>query len=246
MLYLWRKGALIASTQCSRGKVDCLVVNGDRVYCGGSGAVLKVVDARTLNTIVSFPLVGASLTASAPSGRPRSASAGAANKLARPSSAAASRSREQPKSHAAGVATKGPPPGPSAESDGSNSNSGSKTITGIAIVVTAGRGAAQSCYAIVSLGTGKCVRVDIGSPLPSSSSSSSSAAAAASGESRAVGKDLFHFHTGAMYGLAADVTSSRRLIATVCDDRKLMVWDAQDCVLIGKALTQVIILIHVV
>lgn len=41
-----------------------------------------------------------------------------------------------------------------------------------------------------------------------------------------------------MYGLAADTTSGRRLIATVDDHKKLMVWDAQDCVLLAKAVTQ--------
>jgi WD40 repeat protein len=46
---------------------------------------------------------------------------------------------------------------------------------------------------------------------------------------------LFFFHTGPVYGLAADVSSSQRLFATVGDDKKLMVWDSKDRVVIGKA-----------
>jgi hypothetical protein len=42
-----------------------------------------------------------------------------------------------------------------------------------------------------------------------------------------------------VYGLAADVSQNNRLFATVCDDRKLQVWDAQDCALIGRTATKV-------
>jgi hypothetical protein len=114
---------------------------------------------------------------------------------------------------------------------------GSRTVTGIAVVRGQGRVAAQTTYLLVALGTGKIVRVDVGSALPSGAMTPrpSSAGAAPVAQS----KDLLHFHTGPVYGLAADVTQNNRLFATVCDDRRLLVWDAQDCVLLAKCAIQV-------
>ena len=54
-----------------------------------------------------------------------------------------------------------------------------------------------------------------------------------------VGKDLFHFHTGSVCGLAADVTSARRLCATVSDDRWLLLWDLVDRELLAEAALKV-------
>ena len=54
-----------------------------------------------------------------------------------------------------------------------------------------------------------------------------------------VGKDLFYFHCGPLYGLSADSTAARRLCATVGDDKKLMLWDIEDCELLAKAALKV-------
>ena len=66
MVYLYRAGTVVAAAQAFRAKVRCLVVGGgDRVYCGGGGGVVKVLDARTLATMQSFNLLPADPTAAA-------------------------------------------------------------------------------------------------------------------------------------------------------------------------------------
>ncbi len=66
MVYLYRAGTVVAAAQAFRSKVRCLVVGGgDRVYCGGGGGVVKVLDARTLATMQSFNLLPADPTAAA-------------------------------------------------------------------------------------------------------------------------------------------------------------------------------------
>jgi hypothetical protein len=278
VLYLWRGGAAVASAQVLRGKVRCLVVNGDRVYCGGGGGVLKVVDARTLSTIQAFSLLPADPTsgsalkpgsgrpgsrgpvasagnvgAGAP--RPRPASAGPVARLAHRTQPIKSRAALSTPKHAAGQN-----PNPQTGSAGDaisgagmrevvlaeaeaaqelDDGAGRKAVTGIALVRGTGRVAAQTTYLLVTLGTGKMVRVDVGSALGSTGMTPRPGSASAGAASAAAFKDIVHFHTGPVYGLAADVTQSNRLFATVCDDRRLLVWDAQDCVLLGKVAIQV-------
>lgn len=135
------------------------------------------------------------------------------------------------------------------DDDAHSDGAGSKVVTGIAIVKGLGRTSAQATYILAALGNGKLVRVECGSaiigalnltPRPTSANNNNMAVA-----SEVSGKELFHFHTGPVYGLAADTTQENRLFATVCDDRKLIVWDAQDCVMIGKATTQVGYILYV-
>lgn len=287
MVYLWRAGVVVAAVQAFRSKVRCLVVNGDRIYCGGGAGSLKVLDARTLSTIQQFSLLPANPAAAVKAGgvvgsrggarpvsaglsglgagasKPRPASAGPVARLAHRTQAIKSRAAlSTPKNHAAGQpnaqtttageAITGAGMRGSAEEIEANSietdeGSGAKLVTGIAVVRGTGRVAAQTTYLIVTLGTGKVVRVDIGSALPSSSSSGGAggmtprpgSAGAGVALGQCSGKDLFHFHTGPVWGLCADVSQNNRLFATVCDDRKLQVWDAVDCVLIAKTAIQV-------
>jgi len=297
VVYLWRAGKLIASQQVFRAKVKCMVVNADRLYCGGGGGGLKVLDARTLTIVQQFQLTP---LASAPSGtgatpgsrggsssgaRPRSASAGPATRLAhragaghaiRPQRAplAAPKKRNpadtshaagqnpHPAQESAGDAVMGrgmrdPDAEGAAGTAGEDDGLGAKLVTGLAVVRGHGRVAAQSTYVIASLGTGKLVRVEVGHASGAGSSGSGmgtprsatgrpgsrpgtagAGAGGAAGGDMVSGKDLFHYHTGPVYGLAADVTQSNRLVVTVCDDRKLMVWDAQDAVLLAKTATK--------
>lgn len=280
VVYLWRAGVVVVAVQAFRSKVRCLVVNGDRVYCGGGGGSLKVLDARTLSTIQQFSLLPADPAAATKAGTPgsrsgaRPASAGlsglgAGNPKPRPASAGpvarmahrtqtiksraalstpkhAAGQNPNPQAGTAGDAISGAGMRGSAEELEANSQeldegSGAKLVTGIAVVRGMGRVAAQSTYLLVALGTGKVVRVDIGSAL-GSGGGMTPRPGTAGGAAMApyYGKDLFHYHTGPVYGLAADVSQNNRLFATVCDDRKLQVWDAVDCVLISKTAIQVI------
>lgn len=288
VVYLWRAGVVVATVQAFRSKVRCMVVNGDRVYCGGGGGNLKVLDARTLSTIQQFSLLPADpaaagakagtpgsrggarpssaglsgLGAGAP--KPRPASAGPASRLAHRTQPIKSRAALSTPKHAAGQpnaqigtageAISGAGMRGSAEEIEANSQeldegSGAKLVTGIAVVRGTGRVAAQTTYLIVALGTGKCVRVDVGSALSSSGTGMTprpGSASAATALAPYYGKDLFHYHTGPVYGLAADVSQNNRLFATVCDDRKLQVWDAVDCVLISKTAIQVVVFINII
>lgn len=283
-LYLFRAGAVATTAQVFRSKVRCLVVSGDRVYCGGGGGVLKVVDARTLSTLQQFtllppdPTAGAGLKAGAGrpgsrggavasagnvgaggAARPRPASAGPASRLAHRTQPIKSRVALSAPKHAAGqnpratddsarhaISGAGMREVVLAEAEAAqemDEGAGSRVVTGIAVVRGTGRVAAQSTYLIAALGTGKLVRVDVGSALGGAPGSGLTprpgSAGAGAAASAVVGRDLVHFHTGPVYGLAADVSQNNRLFATVCDDRKLQVWDAQDCVLIAKCALQV-------
>ena len=287
MLYLFRAGTVVAVNQAFKSKVRCLVVGGDRVYCGGGSGMVKILDARTLTVMQSFNLLpldtpassaaklssglrngtkvgaGAGLggigsankSGSASGSRPRAASAGPASRRAltikpRADLHAPKHAAGNPNSGAggsAGDAISGAYMRSQDETASANEDdegSGSKVVTGIVLVRGAGRVAAAATYLIVALGNGKVVRLDVGNAIGGAASSGLTprpGTAGTSGANLAVtpSKELFHFHTGPVYGLAADVTQENRLFATVCDDRKLMVWDAKDCVLIGKTALQV-------
>ena len=195
--------------------------------------------------------------------RPRTASATPSSRLAHRSQGIKIRpALEEPK-HAAGMirsqddsavaaitgtGMRGSANKDAASDSDTDDGSGSKLVTGITVVVSGNRnfGPNQGLYILATLGTGKLVRIDCSSSSSGGSSSSSTGntprPGSASGKAsvvEAVGKELLHFHTGPVYGLAADVTQENRLLATVCDDRRLMVWDAHDCVLIAKTATQV-------
>jgi hypothetical protein len=245
---------LVAFVQAIRGRVQCLVVSGDRVYCGGGGgATLKVLDGRTLSVIQQYNLIAhtgavdsSSNVAAGGKARPRSASAAGprGRQSPRPSTAnshgsraAAALSTHKKTAAAAGSETRRVDDsniisGPAAKDEVAqadnavDSGSGAQCVTGLAVVHGSGRGSGGSTYILAALGTGKMVRVDCGAGVQKVPSSD-------------MGRDILYFHTGAVYGLAADVTKDRRLVATVGDDRKLMVWDAEDCVLIAKTLTEV-------
>jgi hypothetical protein len=273
-IFLWKKGALTASAQVLRGRITvvALSVGQDRLFVGGIGGQLKVIDSRTLATTASFDLLGSGPSPSKGSGRPASAgrprTAGACSSSLsllpggserggggggqrRPVSASRPRTAQQigqpitalarptrggksvdPASHgqAAGLSTQrreerdNPNPNNGSSTTEGEEGGGSRLVTGITVVAGSGRNGAGS-YLLVSLGVGKVVRVDIGTGGNTGSDTGS--------------HDLLFFHTGAVYGLAADVSSSARLFCTVGDDKKLMIWDSADRVLIGKTTLKV-------
>jgi hypothetical protein len=279
ILFLWKKGTLTASAQVLRGRITviALSVGQDRLFVGGIGGQLKVIDSRTLATTASFDLLGSpslsskgSGTRPSSAGRPRTAGAGSSalsllpggggsergggGGQRRPMSASRPRTAQQigqpitalarptrggksvdPASHgqAAGLSTQRREerdnPNPNT-TEGEEGSGGSRLVTGITVVAGSGRNGAGS-YLLVSLGVGKVVRVDIGSGSGSNTTSDNSGTTGS--------HDLFFFHTGAVYGLAADVSSSARLFCTVGDDKKLMIWDSADRVLIGKTTLKV-------
>ena len=79
IVYLFRAGAVVATCQAFRAKVRVLVVGGDRVYCGGGGGIVKILDARTLTIMQQFNLLPVEPTAG-----PRVGSAGPARSTRTP------------------------------------------------------------------------------------------------------------------------------------------------------------------
>lgn len=243
-VYLIRKGVVTIAAQVIKGRVHMMTAHQDRLYCGGSNGIIKILDVRTLSTIRQFNLLGdISVTkrpASAGSARPRSASAGRV--AGRPPSAGAVTARPRANvtpNHAAGrpISRQSqttdhishPEDISKAQNPEEDLEAGMRLVTSIGVVPGNGRGANQGTYLLVTLGTGKMVRVDVGSSGVIGDAGAVNATTKSS-------RDLFYYHTGPIYGLAADISSSQRLFVTVGDDRKIHVWDAQDCVLISKAL----------
>jgi hypothetical protein len=107
----------------------------------------------------------------------------------------------------------------------------------------------SSIYAIVSLGTGKIVRVDLSPTTTTTTTTTSSSTNSNKVIEGNRGRDLLYYHVGPVWGLATDTapsttttttpntttTHTKRLAVTVGDDRKLMVWDTVDRVLLAKA-----------
>jgi len=247
VVYLWRRGVPTLFSQVFRGRIQVMVLGNDRLYVGGVGGQLKVLDARTLAAVRAFNLLGVSATlsnknnnrpGSASAGRPRSASATPSSRRPGTAGVVTAVKSKAPPSHAAGLSTRARDSSDVDNTASEELDSGARLVTGIAIVGGMGRHSSQGSYLIVSLGTGKVVRVDLtsaaaaGTEVTSLRNAPSSAGGAVSDYR---GSDLFFFHTGPVYGLAADVSSSQRLFATVGDDKKLMVWDSKDRVVIGKA-----------
>ena len=85
---------------------------------------------------------------------------------------------------------------------------------------------AQSLYVIATSADGRAVRVDVGASLSTTSSSSKSRSTSVSDKSSTVPvRDLFHFHTASVWGIATERKAGGTLVATVGDDKTLCVWD---------------------
>lgn len=264
VVYLWRRGQLVSSQSLWKGKVSCMVVQEDRVFCGGAGGMIKLLDGRTLATLQVCALLGLSALPKSQQ-RPKSAK-DVARAFARPSSASmaagvASVSNTRPRS-ATPVGTKRPPAGaPSANLhrpdtvigrddsgctadetiDGDGDDAGSKVVTGLAVVVpSVGLGtkaSVQHSYVLATLGTGKLVRVDLNHPLSNDRHRTSAADHRNTVANQLLQypmRDIFYFHVGAVYGLATDVSSAKRLAVSVGDDKKIIVWDTIDRVAIAR------------
>lgn len=258
---IWRRGVAVTAITAWRGRVQVLIVAGDKVIVGGAAGLIKVLDGRTLSSLKEIRLYGDAALPPAPK-RPSSAK-DVAKAFARPGSGAAtlgvrpaSTGRARPASaNSAGIAA-GRPTNSNKNGniisggygdDGSGTKGGKqgdvgdgvpdlqgqggqKMVVGLALVT--GQGTfprpgtvlPAGAYLLAALGTGKLVRVDL----------------SASGDDASAffGKELLHFHCGPVYGLAADSTPSARLVVTVGDDKKLMVWDSADRILIAKSHTR--------
>jgi WD40 repeat protein len=57
-VYLFKKGELIANVAAIKGGVFTLQVMNDKVICGGSQGIIKLLDGRTLNILVSYSISG--------------------------------------------------------------------------------------------------------------------------------------------------------------------------------------------
>jgi WD40 repeat protein len=264
VVYLWRRGQLVTTQTLWRGKVSCLVIQDDRVYCGGAGGMVKLLDGRTLATLQMCALLGLSALPKAQK-RPTSAK-DVARAFARPSSTSSAAGiaavSNRPRSATPLGTKRGAAGAPSAAlhrpdtligrddsgvsadeevADGDGDDSGAKIVTGLAVVVPSaalgGRASVQHSYVLATLGTGKVVRVDLNHPR----SDERQRASAADHRNTVVNqlqhypmRDLFYYHVGAVYGLSADASSARRLAVSVGDDKKLMVWDTVDRVAIAR------------
>ena len=57
VVFLWRRGVVMAHVQACRGGVTSMMVCGDKIYCGGAGGVIKALDIRTLAVMQQFSLM---------------------------------------------------------------------------------------------------------------------------------------------------------------------------------------------
>lgn len=57
LVYLFRKGQCIAHCSAVKGGVKCLAVFADRIFCAGANACMKVLDAKTLDVLMSFNII---------------------------------------------------------------------------------------------------------------------------------------------------------------------------------------------
>lgn len=216
-LYLFRKTGCIAATAAIRGGVLCLQVFGEKVVCGGAGGVVRVCDARTLSIFIGCTVGGGDGSAMT---RPVSATSAAA------SVASSSASRQRPSSSAStgkpsGGGAAGGGVGGGINNNNNNNNATIGDIKSIACIAGPGRGPGQTIHILAISQAGKMSRIEV-----------SNATGPSTGTVRL--HDVFHFHTGDVYGLATESSRGGRMIATVGDDRKLCVWDSLTRTLVCK------------
>ncbi len=210
IVYLFRKGLCIAFQNAIKGGVRCLQVTGDVICCGGKAGVVACLNARTLAVLQTFraayPVpVTRSLSSSV------QASGRAVSTIARPVSASSGQQKK------VGLA-----------SDGDLGD-----IVGLTMVTSA-----RSTRALVASTCGRTMVVDISNVT---TSTSARRAASATDETAVMPSEnvstLFYFHVGELWGLSTacahahapsavpSVSRKVTLIATVADDRMLIVWD---------------------
>ncbi len=243
IVYLFRKGQCIEFANAIRGGVRCLQVAGDMVCCGGKGGTVVCLNVRTLASIYSFraaypapaPAPGASEGYVQASGRAVSA-------VARPLSAA---------SGSGSATARGRSAGASAGSMQSDDDLGE--LVGLAAILGP-RGAPT--HLIVVSTSGRAMKVDLSGAAASAGKRPASAGAGGAASELATGgssmpsagvSTLFYFHTGELWGLASgscyshhgstfpQISRKLALLATVGDDRRLLVWDPSKRCTVARA-----------
>ena len=88
--------------------------------------------------------------------------------------------------------------------------------------------ASQSLYVIATNSDGRSVRIDVGGALSSPAGRSGASRGTSSAEdSKAPVRDLFHYHTGSVWGVSAERRAAGTLVASVGEDKMLCVWDTE-------------------
>jgi len=225
VVYGYRRGVCFQSANVIRGGVSHMSLAGDHLVCGGAGGVIRLVDCRTLASV---------LIVSTSEDPPKSLSrAGGGQVTPRPGSAA--------QGTQGGAKTVLSKPPISIAGGGSGSATSPSDITGLAIVMGV-RGKAD--YAIAASAAGRVVRVDLAGALRSTASQTGRSGGGGDESAAVAVNPLFYYHTGEMWGLSCGSFSGSRhrfgqrvLVATCGDDRRLCVWDAASRTLMAKATT---------
>jgi len=248
VVYGYRRAACFQTANVIRGGVMHMSLAGDHIVCGGAMGSIKVIDSRSLATVLAVS--ASEFVGGAPS-RGMSRASGRGTNTPRPGSAA------QGTQGGAKTVLSKPPVSVLAAAAARESGGAAdpSDITGLTVVMGP-RGKAD--YVIATTAAGRAVRVDLAAALRQASSSSSSSqlgkaggGAISSASEAGAGTDsgiaitpLFYFHTGELWGLTAGSFSGSRhrfgtrvLLASSGDDRKLCVWDAAGRTLMAKATT---------
>ena len=182
-MYLWRAGALVCAAAVCKGYLSSLQVVGGRVFCGGAGGVVKVLDARTLTvTQVLSVAAAAARDLGAPSvsigvaGSARPGSAGT------PRSASRSASAPRPRS-SSGNLSQPPAATPAGPASGVDSS-----VVGLAVAVDRRSVRGARMGVLVTTAAGVALRLDV----DADGSTSTEAPIAV----------LFHYHVGCVDALA--------------------------------------------
>lgn len=224
VVYGYRRGVCFQSANIIRGGVSHMALAGEHLVCGGAGGVIRLIDCRTLASV---------LIVSTSEEPPKSLSRAGGHVTPRPGSAA--------QGTQGGAKTVLSKPPVSMAGGGSGSAAASPNdVTGLAIVMGV-RGKADCVIAATA--AGRAVRVDLAGALRSVASQTGRGGGG--DESAIVGVNpLFYYHTGEMWGLSCGSFSGSRhrfgqrvLVATTGDDRRLCVWDAASRTLMAKTST---------
>eukprot|EP01035_Chromulina_nebulosa_P020489 gene20489-26582_t len=237
LVYLYRKGEAVASCKAISGGVTCVSYQLDKLFCGGNGGIVKVLDPRTLTIFQSINL---SNVLDSPSSRPASRP-GSRQTIDRDDRSVSSRrssltstasvkslASSRPISRSSSVRSVSRPN--SKIPTNSPVVSQSVSVTGLSIVsLPSNRSNSQiPGYLYATLTSGVAIKINLSTYDPSTSPDISI---------------LFHYHTGPVYAVAIaneldKINKKQRVIATTGDDKWLCIWDAKHRVLLSKVVIE--------